>query len=695
MKTWTVVLAASLMLLAGIPLQAEDGGAGGRQSDLGVYHTYDEMVSDLQNLTAAHPAITKLFSLGRTYENRTIWAVKVSDNVNVDEAEPNITILGGIHARELIGVEVALYILHSLVENYSTNSTIRWFVNGAQLWFVPMINPDGHVWVEKGNDWRKNRSPNPDGTFGVDLNRNFGHLWGLEASHNPPDEDYCGPYAFSENETQAVSGLVIDHPPLITVSYHSFGPYILYPWGNTINQEPVDPRLPEIAENMSLAMPVIDRYPPMMAWEMYPATGDTDDYFYANLSILPFTIELASAYRPPDDQVGGICADNYGPVLYLLNYTVGAPPPPPPRRSIALDGPGSFQGAPSDEVALDFTLINTGEATENVSFNTSCNVTNWTLAVSPALVRLPPGNSTTVTLLIDIPEASPASELVSVRLDAGSDSGANASATANGTVDTVHEVNLAVFGPSVVSSGDNVTLNLTVENRGNAPETLTLSAATDSGWTITQFPDPFEIDAFTASNTYVKVQVPATPLLGGSVANIDLSISNSDGTFHYSQNYTLTVGKIHKVTVTATVQNIAFTEGRPLIVPLLISNLGNVPENGTLDLSGNTAYATLQSTNVSLAPFSNQTVDLVLDGNNGNWSVVVSLLSDPQLGRPRAEVDFEITARPSNDHGLALLFVLVIVIGAIAIATVAAVVLVRRRRRARITDEDPARKGSG
>jgi uncharacterized membrane protein len=348
-----------------------------------------------------------------------------------------------------------------------------------------------------------------------------------------------------------------------------------------------------------------------------------------------------------------------------------------------------------DEVRLNFTLDNTGEAPENVSFNASCDLPNWTLAASPAYVSLGPGESSTIALFIDIPQPSPAGQTASVRLEAVADSGANASAAVNGTVDTVHSINLVVFGPHEVVPGDNVTLNLAVVNGGNGPENATVVAATDSGWAITQFPDPFHIDAFTTSNTYVKVQVPDSKLPGGMAVNISFSISNSGGTFLGEQNYTLTVSRIYKVTITAAMSNIVFKEGRPLTVPLNIVNAGNVRVDGTLDLTGDTAYARLQGTNVSIAPFSNQTVNLILDGNPGNWSVLVSLLSEPALGRPQAVVGFEIRARPSGGQGPSVLLVLAIVVLAVLAVALVAVVLRRRRKLSGRPGGEASREGDG
>src|SRR6185503_8611322 len=88
------------------------------------FHTYGEMVADVNSVVAAHPAIARKFSIGKSYEGLDLWAVKVSDNVNVDENEPEVLFDANIHAREHITVEMNLYILHLLADNYGKDGRV-------------------------------------------------------------------------------------------------------------------------------------------------------------------------------------------------------------------------------------------------------------------------------------------------------------------------------------------------------------------------------------------------------------------------------------------------------------------------------------------------------------------------------------------------------------------------------------------
>jgi murein tripeptide amidase MpaA len=81
------------------------------------------MVADLQQAAVSHPDIFSLFSIGTTYEGREIWAGKISDNAAVDEDEPEVLFTHRQHAREHITVEMALYTLHMLTDEYGVDQT--------------------------------------------------------------------------------------------------------------------------------------------------------------------------------------------------------------------------------------------------------------------------------------------------------------------------------------------------------------------------------------------------------------------------------------------------------------------------------------------------------------------------------------------------------------------------------------------
>src|SRR5687768_13220633 len=100
------------------------------------YHDYAEMVAELQQAASDHPAIFSLFSLGLSYEGRTVWAGKISDNVGTDEDEPEVLLTHHQHAREHLTVEMALYTLKMLTDEYGTDPQITGLVDGREIWIV-------------------------------------------------------------------------------------------------------------------------------------------------------------------------------------------------------------------------------------------------------------------------------------------------------------------------------------------------------------------------------------------------------------------------------------------------------------------------------------------------------------------------------------------------------------------------------
>jgi carboxypeptidase T len=175
-------------------------------ADLGLYHTYAEMLTELQSYAATYPSICQLTDIGDTWEARNIWCLKISDNPGTSENEPRLYVCGDHHARELMTVEIPLHFIKTLLEGYATNTNYQYYINNYEMYFVPMVNPDGHVYVEGHSSgspsswWRKNRRVNTGGSYGVDLNRNYGYKWGYDntgSSGTPSSDTYRGPSAFS------------------------------------------------------------------------------------------------------------------------------------------------------------------------------------------------------------------------------------------------------------------------------------------------------------------------------------------------------------------------------------------------------------------------------------------------------------------------------------------------------------------
>jgi hypothetical protein len=324
-------------LIESFKFPALSGGPPRLQGGInGDYHSYLELEADLQALERAHPGIARLYTIGVSLENRNIYALKISDNVALDEGEAEVLFLGCHHAREWISVEVPLLLARHLLEHYASDAKVRRAVDQSEVWIAPLINPDGLEYsIRFYRYWRKNRRLNADGSFGVDLNRNYGYNWAYDnegSSPEPASEVYRGSAAFSEPETQAVRDLFAQREFQALVSYHSYSQVILYPWGYTSTPTDKDALHRSLAADMSILMEAVNGrvygFGPSAA-SSYLTNGDTTDWAFGISGIPAYTIEL-----PPIDQLGGgffnaerdiapVFNENLPAALYLIDWSIG------------------------------------------------------------------------------------------------------------------------------------------------------------------------------------------------------------------------------------------------------------------------------------------------------------------------------------------------------------------------------------
>lgn len=228
------------MNAAGLVMQ-NDNIRGFSYGSMGGYYTFTEVVQKLDSMRLQYPTlITAKQNRGTTEEGRTIWSVKISDNADVNESgtEPAIYFDALHHAREPQAMAGTVYFMYWLLDNYNTNPEAKYLVDNREIYFVPVVNPDGYVRNQTtnpngGGSWRKNRKNNGNGCFGVDLNRNYNYGWGFNSgsSSDPCSDTYRGPSAGSEPETQAIKNLVTAIQPKISFSVHSEAGRYLNPYG--------------------------------------------------------------------------------------------------------------------------------------------------------------------------------------------------------------------------------------------------------------------------------------------------------------------------------------------------------------------------------------------------------------------------------------------------------------------------------
>lgn len=294
------------------------------------YHTYEELTAAIRAVEAAHPGLVRISSIGRSHEGRELWIAKVSDNVALDENEPEVLLDGGHHGREHLSVEMALATLTHLSSRYASDAAVKRRVDGTETWILFNLNPDGTAYDGGGStyrDWRKNRQPTPGtSAIGTDLNRNYGWKWGCcgGSSGSPAHENYRGPAAWSAPEVAAlkrfVDGRVVNGRQQIRIhlSFHSFGRVVAWPWAHSAAGVPdADDRAALAAIGNEMAR--LAGYRGMQSHALYPTDGDQIDWMYGAHRIFSYTVELADRRYPPDEMIPTETARAMPAVLYALD----------------------------------------------------------------------------------------------------------------------------------------------------------------------------------------------------------------------------------------------------------------------------------------------------------------------------------------------------------------------------------------
>jgi hypothetical protein len=340
-------------------------GSGG----MGGYYTYAEILSILDQLRAMYPTlISARTSIGTTLEGRDMWMVRISDNPDTDENEPEVRFDCNHHAREMMSVHSTLWFMFWILENYGTDPLATYLVDEREIYLVPVVNVDGWLWNETtdpsgGGMWRKNRRNNGDGTFGVDLNRNYTYQWGydtLGSSTSTSSETYRGASAGSEPEVQVMMAWFAQREFVTALSIHSYSNLWIWPWGY---DEILPPNNDDYIEIGELAAEVNGYLTGPGAATLYPANGTTIDYDQFEHDTMAWLPEIGSSsqgFWPATADMVPLASVNL-PGLQRTAWAAGAYVHVDDlQRTDAGDGDGSFEAGEDVDFVLD--LRNSGLA---------------------------------------------------------------------------------------------------------------------------------------------------------------------------------------------------------------------------------------------------------------------------------------------------------------------------------------------
>ena len=263
------------------------------------YPTYEQLTNNLKSLATKYPKIAKLFSIGKSVQGRELWVMKISDNVDVDEVEPEFKYISSMHGDEITGRELTQYLIRDMLEAYGSDSQITSLINNTEIYIMPSMNPDGSKLRRRAN------------ANGFDLNRNF------------PDWTKKEPNTWNRRqaETAAVMKFQAQRQFSLSANFHGGAVVVNYPWDSSYTHHPLD----NLIKNLSLQY--ADLNPAMRnstdfnrgitnGAQWYVLYGGMQDWSYYWHNDLQVTVELSNAKWPRYSEIPSFYADNKDSMLH-------------------------------------------------------------------------------------------------------------------------------------------------------------------------------------------------------------------------------------------------------------------------------------------------------------------------------------------------------------------------------------------
>ena len=307
-----------------IPPYRDEDPVHMKYGSMGGFYTFAQMVTDLDSMRLLYPEIcSEKISLGQGWDGNDLWMVKISDNPDIDEDEPEGIFDGCHHAREPGAMTAVMYAMWYLLENYGIDPEATYLVDNREIYFVPIVNPDGYCYNELTNPygggmWRKNRRNNGGGCYGVDPNRNYPYMWGYNnqgSSPTPSSSTYRGPYPASEPEMQAMISFINSKDMRTGMTIHTYGDKYLTAYGyDNVPPEHYDVHLEYLAYASAL-----NGYSTGYCYQiMYSSNGRTQDWQLHENDIINLEPEIGSSFWPSVSQIMPDAAENLRCHLHLF-----------------------------------------------------------------------------------------------------------------------------------------------------------------------------------------------------------------------------------------------------------------------------------------------------------------------------------------------------------------------------------------
>ncbi|XP_060595456.1 carboxypeptidase D-like isoform X2 [Ruditapes philippinarum] len=278
-----------------------------RAIDTTFYYNYADLTTFLHNMTATYPNLAKLRSVGKSVQNRDLWAIEISDNIGTEElGEPKFKYVGNMHGNEVVSRQILIYLIQYLLENYGKNDRVTKLVNTVDIFIMPTMNPDGFESAKEGEC---------DGLLGranannKDLNRNFPDQFDRFSGHD------------IQPETQALINWIEGTNFILSANLHGGSVVASYPFDDSQSHRPtgVYSKAPDDAVFKHLAQTYSNNHLTMHSnsprcgdrftggitngahW--YDVPGGMQDYNYLHSNCFEITVELSCCKYPHSSQL--------------------------------------------------------------------------------------------------------------------------------------------------------------------------------------------------------------------------------------------------------------------------------------------------------------------------------------------------------------------------------------------------------
>jgi len=318
----------------------EDWDEYQREHELDAFYcSYDSLKRIMRNWVAAYPSLCMLDSMGPTHEGRWIYMVKISDNVTVDEDEPEVLLDAMHHSREWATPQAARHFCDTLLSNYVSNPTFRDYIDNTETWVIPVVNPDGYAYdYPSQRMWRLNRQPFSS-AIGCDPNRDYNGYcagtpasgWGAlssgsRSSHRPGDETFMGGRGEWANEVSAMARFFRSRNFVANITLHSYSELVLWSFSDGV-LTPDNPTLVSLGQRVAAQMACLGggTYTPGQTTILYPVAGGSIDWMYGwahwvgGFPCLSYVFELGTEFYQNLSEVDFIERECFDGVFFLFS----------------------------------------------------------------------------------------------------------------------------------------------------------------------------------------------------------------------------------------------------------------------------------------------------------------------------------------------------------------------------------------